>query len=111
MMRHTELTALKTMAVGSFGVNCGEENLTHRGPLYPGGSFLGGGSGGGSKLFCVLWPLCFDLALGSKKFFYATPNQWQGSGVRTPSSPPPPPQKKWALASKDLPILRLPCFG
>ena len=68
-----------------------------------------GGVGGGSKLLCVLWPLCVYLDLGPKKLFSCNgpPNPWRGSRVPTlgTSSRPPPPI--WPLASEDLAVLTL----
>ena len=62
---------------------------------------------GGSKLFCVMWPLCVYLELGPEEMFfliYGPPNPWQGCWVPTPGtrSCPPPPHPIWPLASEHL---------
>ena len=65
----------------------------------------------GSKLLCVLRPLCVDLALGANIFFllYGPPYPRQGSRVQTPGTPgcPPPPPWPWALAGENFAVFML----
>ena len=51
--------------------------------------FWGAGVMGGSKLLCVLWPLCVYLDPGLEELFCRiwTRDPWRGSHVSTPSTP------------------------
>ena len=46
--------------------------------------------GGGSKLLCVLRPLCADLHLGPEQFFSGTLTHGGGLGSKHRVTPPPP---------------------
>ena len=64
--------------------------LTPVPPPRTGVPFLGGG-GGGSKLLCVLWPLCVYLDLGPEELYMdpLTHGGGPGSQLQVPPVTPP----------------------
>ena len=71
-------------------------------PPYPGIHFWGGVWGwGGSKLLCVLRPLCVDLDLDPDFFFLYMDPRTHGGGPGFKLQVPPVAPPLWALAGED----------